>query len=62
MSYESNRKLPETIGVKQRLTRARTDLLLSHPFFGALLFRLRFEQMSGIPWMATDGISLFYNP
>ena len=62
MSYESNRRLPETMEVKQCLTRARTDLLLSHPFFGALLFRLRFEPLSGIPWMATDGISLFYNP
>ncbi len=62
MSYESKLKLPETLDAKQRLTRARTDLLLSHPFFGALLFRLRSEPMSGIPWMATDGISLFYNP
>ena len=62
MSYESKLKFPETLDAKQRLTRARTDLLLSHPFFGALLFRLRSEPMSGIPWMATDGISLFYNP
>ena len=62
MSYESKRKLPETPDEKQRLTRARTDLLLGHPFFGALLFRLRVQPMSGIPWMATDGISLFYNP
>ncbi len=62
MSSEPNSHLSETLDVKQRLTRARTDLLLSHPFFGALLFRLRVQSMSGIPWMATDGISLFYNP
>lgn len=48
--------------VAARLTRARTDLLLSHPFFGALLFRLKLRPASYIPLMATDGVSLIYNP
>lgn len=45
-----------------RLTKARTALLLDHPFFGALLFRLVFQETSGVATMATDGVSLFYNP
>jgi predicted metal-dependent peptidase len=45
-----------------RLTKARTALLLDHPFFGALLFRLAFCETSSVATMATDGVSLFYNP
>ncbi len=45
-----------------RLTKARTDLLLAHPFFGSLLFRLKLQAAASIPVMATDGVSLFYNP
>lgn len=45
-----------------RLTRARTALLLDHPFFGALLLRLRLTECAGIETMATDGVALFYNP
>jgi predicted metal-dependent peptidase len=48
--------------VAGRLTRARTDLLLSHPFFGALLFRLKLRPAASVPLMATDGVSLLYNP
>ncbi len=44
-----------------RLTKARTSLLLEHPFFGALLFRLKFEESFGVPIMATDGVSLQYS-
>jgi predicted metal-dependent peptidase len=53
-------KQPPPLAV--RLTKARTALLLDHPFFGALLFRLVFQQTSGVATMATDGVSLFYNP
>jgi predicted metal-dependent peptidase len=42
--------------------KARTALLLDHPFFGTLLFRLDAKPRSGIKTMATDGVSLFYNP
>ncbi len=45
-----------------RLTRARTALLLDHPFFGALLLRLRLVECAGIETMATDEVTLFYNP
>jgi len=45
-----------------RIQKARTILLLDHPFFGSLLFRLKGREMRSIPTMATDGVSLFYNP
>ena len=47
---------------KQRLQKARTALLLDHPFFGSLLFRLKEKESRSIATMATDGVSLFYNP
>jgi hypothetical protein len=48
--------------VERRLQKARTTLLLDHPFFGSLLFRLKGRESRSIKTMATDGISLFYNP
>jgi hypothetical protein len=45
-----------------RIQKARTALLLDHPFFGSLLFRLGGRASSSIQTMATDGVSLFYNP
>jgi predicted metal-dependent peptidase len=45
-----------------RIQKARTTLLLDHPFFGTLLFRLGGRPTSSIATMATDGVSLFYNP
>ena len=45
-----------------RLQRARTTLLLDHPFFGTLLFRLAAKPCRSIATMATDGFSLLYNP
>lgn len=48
--------------VERRLQKARTSLLLDHPFFGSLLFRLKGRESRSIKTMATDGISLFYNP
>jgi predicted metal-dependent peptidase len=45
-----------------RIQKARTTLLLDHPFFGTLLFRLGAKPSRLIATMATDGISLFYNP
>ena len=44
-----------------RIQKARTTLLLDHPFFGTLLFRLGAKASSSIATMATDGASLFYN-
>ena len=51
--------VPQNIAA--RVTRARTDLLLSNPFFGALLFRLKLRPAGSVPLMATDGVSLLYN-
>jgi len=45
-----------------RIQKARTSLILDHPFFGSLLFRLKGHECRSIPTMATDGVSLFYNP
>ncbi len=45
-----------------RIQKARTTLLLDHPFFGSLLFRLKGREQRSIPTMATDGVSLYYNP
>src|SRR5579863_4285237 len=45
-----------------RIQKARTSLILDHPFFGSLLFRLKGRECRSIPTMATDGVSLFFNP
>jgi len=45
-----------------RILKARSALLLDHPFFGTLLFRLKGRETPSIKTMATDGVSLFYNP
>jgi predicted metal-dependent peptidase len=45
-----------------RIQKARTSLLLDHPFFGTLLFRLKGRETHSVETMATDGVSLFYNP
>src|ERR1700692_3037329 len=46
----------------ERIRKARTSLILDHPFFGSLLFRLKGRECRSIPTMATDGVSLFFNP
>jgi predicted metal-dependent peptidase len=45
-----------------RIQKSRTTLLLDHPFFGTLLFRLGARPSPSVATMATDGVSLFYNP
>ena len=45
----------------QRLVRARTQLLLNHPFFGTLAIRLKLLP-GDLPTMATDGRRIVYNP
>ncbi len=47
---------------KVRIQKARTTILLDHPFFGTLLFRLGSKASRSVATMATDGVSLFYNP
>lgn len=46
----------------QRMKRARTLLLIKHPFFGYLAAKLKLVATDTVPTMATDGCSLFFNP
>jgi predicted metal-dependent peptidase len=48
--------------IEQRLSRARTQLLLNQPFFGTLCLRLKLVSMPNFPTIATDGRRLAYNP
>jgi predicted metal-dependent peptidase len=45
-----------------RIQKARIALLLDHPFFGSLLYRLKDRESRAIKTMATDGVSLLWNP
>jgi predicted metal-dependent peptidase len=45
-----------------RIQKARTTLVLDHPFFGSLLFRLKDRPSLAVKTMATDGVSLLWNP
>ena len=45
----------------EKIKIALVNLVLDQPFFGVLALRLHIEQHDGIPTMATDGRSLFYN-
>ena len=54
--------MTRTLSSVVRIQKARTTLLLDHPFFGSLLFRLGARPRSSIATMATDGVSLFFNP
>ncbi|MFP5228866.1 MAG: DUF2201 family putative metallopeptidase [Acidobacteriota bacterium] len=53
-----NHQVPSEV----RIQKARTTLLLDHPFFGTLLFRLGGKASRSFATMATNGVSLFYNP
>lgn len=45
-----------------RMSKARTQLLLDKPFFGTLALRLKVEPLPGIETMGTDGTTLVYEP
>ena len=47
---------------EEKLTRARTLLLLDHPFFGTLALRLPLVEDSSYPTACTDGAVIRYNP
>ncbi len=51
---------PQT-ATERKLTRARTQLLLCQPFFGALCLRLKLVP-APVRTLATDGKTIFYNP
>ncbi len=46
----------------QRITKARANLVLDQPFFGALALRLQIEERSGLGGCAVDGKHFFYDP
>lgn len=48
--------------VADQLTRARTQLILDHPFFGTLALRLPLIERPDIPTAAVDGKHIYYNP
>jgi len=56
-----NRSLTQQQTTVQKLTRARTRLLLEQPFFGTLGLKLKLIPGS-LPTMATDGTRIVYNP
>ena len=45
----------------QKLSVARSRLLLDHPFFGVLSLRLQLIPDETAPTLAVDGKSIFYN-
>ena len=44
------------------MQKARAQLIAGHPFFAALLFRMRIEEAPQIKTAATDGKRVIYNP
>lgn len=46
---------------KTKLTKARINLLINHPFFASILLRMPCVERTDIPTMAVDGVSLYYN-
>lgn len=51
----------EERSASQRIQKSRTSLVLDHPFFGSLLFRLKDRPSTAVKTMATDGVSLLWN-
>jgi len=47
---------------KDKLLKARSFLILDHPFFGSLALKLALVEDASFPTAAVDGKSLFYNP
>ena len=54
-------KQEQQLSIEEKISRARTQLLLNQPFFGTLCPRLKLVTMPGFPTMATDGRRV-YNP
>jgi predicted metal-dependent peptidase len=50
------------LNLEEKLSRARTQLLLNSPFFGTLCLRLKLVCTAQFPTMATNGRLLAYNP
>lgn len=48
--------------IANKLSIARSKLLLDHPFFGVLALRLQMNEDTTIPTLATNGHRIIYNP
>ena len=48
--------------MEHRLRAARAQLVLPHPFLGALLLRLSMRPYERCPSIATDGAEIHYHP
>src|SRR5260370_26510863 len=48
--------------IEKRISKARSDLLLDFPWFGALSMNLKIEQSEHIPTFDVDGTRMRYNP
>lgn len=46
---------------EEKLSSARTNLILNSPFFGVLLLQMKMKEEKSLPTMATDGKSIIYN-
>jgi len=46
----------------EKMIRARTALVLEHPFYGSLALRLKLVEASFVETAAVDGVHLYYNP
>ncbi len=55
-------QMQETPNALQLMQKARTELLLSHPFFGSLALKLQFKEDKHCKDLWTDGKTLAYNP
>jgi len=44
-----------------KIARAKTQLVLKHPFFGSCAMGLNFTETAALPTMATDGKSILWN-
>jgi predicted metal-dependent peptidase len=47
--------------IDERMRKARSELILAQPFYGALAMRLVLQEWTGNDTMATDGTTLFYS-
>jgi predicted metal-dependent peptidase len=46
----------------RKITKAKTKLVLDHPFFGAIAMRLDYVPSNSVKGASTDGKSIMYNP
>lgn len=55
-------KPKNNVDVSQLIGRAKSTIILDHPFFASLLLSMSVMEDSSIPTAATDGDSIMYNP